>query len=187
MSIDNGQVHPPVPAPQRGEDNDGGADARVRLNDRRLAYLFRRMLFRTFLVVLAILTLALAGLFAYAKATMVEGTTTDNRECRWPVGKIEITGTRSYTYPYRDILGHRTIDKSRVYEKTTIVLPKELTTVVGVNRDGKWYGEQSGGSAVGQLILKRADYYTVVSGQNFGGFNYDDFCNSRVTPKGAVE
>jgi hypothetical protein len=175
LAIETNDQSPATPTRNEVEI-DKGAMARERVQKRSLAYAVRRILFRIFLMVLVALVGTGVITYAMAMKTMTKATVTDYRECSWQVGKLEITGRRSYTYPYTEVFGHRFLEVDRVSESTIINLPREATTVVGVSQGKKWTGDQQMEGPAGTMKLQRADTYVIVSGKNYGAFEYEAFC-----------
>ena len=180
-------VHVPVQAAVEPREpdvvRDPGAEARERLQKRSFSQAFRKVLLKMFMVVLVVLAGWGAMAFAAISKEMTTGTTTDYRECKWPIGKLEITGRRSFTYPYTEVLGHRIIDTSRVTESTTINLPRDAVTVVGITDKDNWWGGQQDEGPPGTMNLKPGKVYVVVVGKNYGAFDHDSFCNQQSIKK----
>lgn len=159
--------------------NDPAIVLNERLQKRSFMYLVRTVLMRVFFAVLV--SLVFVGAVAYAKAmeTMTSDTVTDYRDCKWQIGKYELTGRRSYTYPYHEVFGFRFIDKSRVTEQTVINTPRDTTTVVTINGKDNWFGDQQEEGPAGTMKLKPGKMYVVVAGKNFGAFDHDAFCTQQ--------
>lgn len=176
------QLHSTLPGLNReepAERPDPAIELNERLRKRSIGYTVRKIFFRVFLAVLVAL-LGFGGMvYATAMRTMTTDTVTDYRDCKWQIGKFELTGKRSYTYPYHDVFGIRFIDKSRMTEQTTINIPRDATTVVTINDSGNWFGDQQDEGPAGTMKLKPGKMYVVVSGKNYGAFDHDSFCTQQ--------
>lgn len=169
-------------------ERDKGAEYRERLTRRAMLRqkIWRRIKIGIFATIFSIVLVG--GAFASREIrdgmnAMAFHTTTDYRECKWQIGKMELTGRRSFTYPYMDLFGQRIIDTSRISEETTVNLPKDTTTIVGIKDENQWWGEQQAEGPAATIKLKPGKLYVVVSGKNFGAFDHESFCKQQPAKK----
>lgn len=171
---------------------DKGILAKAKLGARRAARRTAKIFRWTVTLSISLLIIAAAIIATYAYKTMETGRFTDERSCSVKLGgDLELTGKRSYTYRYNQILGYRFIDTRKIFEKTTLDLRNQTMTVVGQYTRAKpvdqttgevpaveerWWGINIDGGDRGQQILKGADNYTFVVGKKIGVIKYEEFC-----------
>lgn len=173
------QLHSTLPG--LTERPDPAPELKDRLQKRSVGYAFRKLLFKVFMLMLVCLIAVGFMTYAMAMKTMVKDTTSDYKECKWTIGKYELTGRRTYTYPYTEIFGHRIIDRERVTEQTVINTPKDTITIVGLTDQKKWWGEQQEEGPAGTMKIKAGKMYVVVIGKNYGAFDHESFCKQQPT------
>lgn len=165
---------------QAAEDHpeklDAGMRARGLMTVRAGAKAAKRILYRTIAValVLAIVVIGAGGYYAYS--TRSTGYLNDYRTCEMDVGGYSLTGTRTYSYPFTDVLGWRSIDKSRIIEKTLIDV--RGTGMVIVSSKGS---EQPVVTIVsegerGTAALKPADSYTFIINKKAAAISHAALC-----------
>lgn len=175
-----------------GNQTDKGLLAKAKLGARRAARRTAKIFRWTVTLSISLLIIAAAIIVTYAYKTMETGRFTDERSCSVKLGgDLELTGKRSYTYRYNQILGYRFIDTRKIFEKTTLDLRNQTMTVVGQYTRAKpvdqttgevpaveerWWGINIDGGDRGQQILKGADNYTFVVGKKIGVIKYEEFC-----------
>ncbi len=155
---------------------DAGTQARDRLKLRAAARKSLKIL-RWTLFSLVLLALAAASAFGYwAWNTRVTGYTQDTRTCQAVIGKTTLTGFRTFSYPFTDILGFRFIDKSNITESTRLDIKGDAITIVGA-KDDKWWAIPIGMGERGNQLLKPAATYTfVINNKEAGVVEYGSFC-----------
>lgn len=169
--------YPVTQTPETSVD-DAGIKARDLLEERSKS----RNKFHRFLIALTVflvlITVSIAGILGkYAYDTKVVGRFNDMRMCSTIVGKYRLTGTRTYSYPYVEILGYRLIDSSKILEETKIDIKGNTVTVVGIDSD-QWWSIYIGKGEQGTYKLKQADTYIFTSDDNVGVVDYSAFCNN---------
>lgn len=158
-------------------NEDAGAKARAAIERREKAYRFARRLVGT-LVVLTILVFSAAGIYAnnlWEKRTT--GYSVDERPCHAEIQKQQLTGKRTYSYPYIEFLGFRFLETKKVEEKTWIDVNGSAFTVVGVTgTDQSWSTRVSKGEKGVQLLKRYDTYVFVFDDGSVGAVNYQSLC-----------
>jgi len=167
---------------ERADKMDAGTKARARLAAKAAARKVKWMIKWSLIVVVLMVVISGIGRGLWGYYTQEVGFTDSFRNCSATVGGLKITGTRSYHYPYRDFLGMRMIDKTKVIETTRIDLTGDVMTIVPVVNDGKEYGKSYALSERGSPIVKNAPVYVIVSGKNNGIIDYEAFCKTQPRP-----
>lgn len=135
----------------------------------------KRLLYKTiaFILFISVIVIGAGGYYAYATST--KGYVTDHRSCAVDVGGYSLTGERTYSYPYVDVLGWRSIRKSEVVEKTLLDVTGTGITVVGIT------GEDAVVTTVGEgergtALIKVADTYVFMINKKVAAKSYKTFC-----------
>lgn len=157
-------------------EKDGGIEARDRLSERavRLAWeaTMRTVAWLCFAAVVVVATIA-----GYAWQTRVPGVMNDPRVCSVTVGNVEIRGLRTFTYPYVELLGVRTMLRGHTSVRTVINLPGKEITVRGISGKDKLWTKQDSSTATGEMILDKADLLIFTIAKNGDQLIADsDFC-----------
>lgn len=162
------QAHP--------ETVDAGIRVRSIMKARSAAKVAKRILYRTIAVaVVAAIVLIGAGSY-YAYSTRTTGYLNDYRTCEMDVGGYSLTGTRTYSYPFTDVLGWRSIDKSRIIEKTLIdVKGTGMIIVSSKGSDQPVVTIVSEGER-GTAALKPADSYTFIINKKASAISHSALC-----------
>lgn len=155
---------------------EAGAVARERIQARGAAYQAARALKLVMGGFILFFLLGLAGIAVYGWETRVTATNIDLRRCIAKVGEMNVTGTRTFDYPYTEIFGFRFIDTGHIIESTRMNLNGNAITVVGQLGDS-WWAIPIGAGEQGNQLLKPADNYTfVIEGKHAGVVEYNSFC-----------
>lgn len=167
---------------ERADKTDAGSMARAKMVAKASARKMKSLVKWTFILLAVLVVCSGIGRAVWGYYTQEVGFTDNFRNCSATVGGLKITGTRSYHYPYRDFLGMRMIDKTKVIETTRIDLTGDVMTIVPVVNDGKEYGKSYALSERGSPIVKNAPVYVIVSGKNNGIIDYEAFCKTQPRP-----
>jgi len=155
---------------------DAGQAAKEKLTVKQAAIKTAYMVRFTILSFIGFFLLGLAGYGAWAWEHRVQSAFTDYRTCSVKVGNKEVTGTRSFTYPFTEVLGYRFIDTKHIHQETKIDIRGDAITIVGTQGD-KWWAIPVGTGERGVQLLKPADAYTfVIDGKDAGVIEYNSFC-----------
>lgn len=165
------------PAPFKialGEDagNRAAALMRVKAAAYRTARVLRWTLYGV--VALAIIGIGALGYWGYLNKTTEY--LVDTRSCLFKVGNVELTGTRTYSYPSTEIFGVRFIDTKHIDEKTKLNLNGSPLTIIGQDSD-KWWAVNIDQGERGVQVLKPADSYSFIMGKQVGVVAYRALCN----------
>lgn len=179
-----------APKPHRP---DAGERARAKLKARNVAKaLIRKVLIIT-AVLIVLFVASMIGTGYYLWQTKTTRYVTDERNCSVTLsGGVTITGKRSYSYPYHELLGIGWRETAKVDVRTRIDVPSKGITVMGLvdqvplpvveeTQDGKepakkpapkmleggkWWGFTIGQAEGGIRNLSPADTYIFVTGAN---------------------
>jgi hypothetical protein len=153
---------------------DAGAAARERLAARALRKTkwFLKWTFLTTML-LAIAVVTGSGWWVYEHRH--QGYDIVYRNCKWKLGDSELTGTRTYSYPYQEYLGYRLIQRDGVEEKTVVTVNGGGLTVIGLKDTDFWVNNVKEGER-GPVTLKDANNYVFQQGKNWAAAKYSEFC-----------
>lgn len=168
---DNTTDSPIVPA-------DAGIKAAERVRARKETVVKAARRFH--MLVTLLLILAACGIAAYGDYLWRNKTTgynVDERPCHAEIGKQEVSGKRTYSYPYFEIMGFRFLDTSKVTERTQIDVRGTPFTVVGLKGEAQWKGYPVSSGERGILILDQADTYVFFYDEkSVGAVSYNTLC-----------
>lgn len=185
-SARQGEQKPTIQNPRDdGATLDGLDRAKIKLEGRKPSKVKlvllkgRHMLARGLLLVAMIFTITAAIVSGVAYYTMQSSRATDTRPCSVTVGEREITGYRTYSYPYHvfSVLGQwRVVDATQVEEKTTIRLDGKPIMVIGQETGQEPWKVVTGLGELGVQPLKNAAQYTFVDGTEMKVVTYRQLC-----------
>jgi hypothetical protein len=175
---------------QRAEDQ-ASLDARMREKLERRAALAARaraIAYRTYRVVLwvvlfaCLLALAATTLYVYKDriVTQYDKFGMDTRSCISKVGERTITGTRTYSYRYMTVLGHKIFmtPENEVQQETRIDVSGNGMTILGTKADGTVDKTMISDGEKFRQLLKPAETYTFFmdGGKNTAVIAYNELC-----------
>lgn len=148
-------------------ETDKGVAAKAKLAARSAARKTARMFRWCIALAISLMIIAAALVASYGYKTMVTGHLTDERPCVIDFSEdFQVTGKRTFSYPFKEIFGQRLIDTRAISEKTVVDIRGDSMTIIGLN--GKVLDQATSWSipvGVGERgiqILKSADVYTFV-------------------------
>jgi hypothetical protein len=154
---------------------DAGALAADKMRKRTAAQTAATYFRRTVYFFLTVLLMVIGLIVWYGYENKVTGRFIDDRSCEFSIGNREMTGIRTYSYPYTEIFGFRFIDTSTIEEKTTINIRGDAMTVVGHSSTG-WWAINIGTGEIGKQVIKNAESYTFVMGKAVNVIPYRQLC-----------
>lgn len=152
---------------QTKSETDKGMAAKAKLAARMAARKTARMVRWCIAVAISLTIIAAALVATYGYKTMVTGHLTDERPCIIDFSEdFQVSGKRTFSYPFKEIFGVRIIDTKVISEQTVVDIRGDAMTIVGLN--GKVLDKATSWSIPvgmgerGIQILKPADVYTFV-------------------------
>lgn len=139
-------------------------------------------IFMWVLLVCCLLSVVGALLFVYKDkiVTDFDKYGTDTRPCISKVGERTITGTRTYSYRYMTVLGHRVFmtPEKEVEQETRIDVTGNAMTILGTKLDGSIEKTMIADGEKYRQLLKPADHYTFFmdGGKNTAIIAYNSLC-----------
>lgn len=160
-------------------DNDAGIRAAERARQRAVLYKnAARKIFVTICMLVFLAVACVVGLGYYLWTQRVTTLVTDERPCSLKITEnLTITGKRSYSYPYTELMGFGWRRNDQITTKTQIDVPSKGLTVIGLNdTDETWWAFPIGQAEGGIRILKPADRYVFHVGNDVGVVTATTFC-----------
>lgn len=159
------------------ERQDAGSRARAALKKR--AEQAKHVMHNVYLAFSFFVLVFVAGLAAfvwqeYQKPAKI---VTDIRPCYYkdPKTEVEITGTREYSYPNKNLFGFEYRQADQVTRKTNIDVRGSAMSITGLSSDGWWTTYVDQGER-GIQQLKPANVYVVTMGTKTYIFQDNTFC-----------
>ena len=178
-TMEVGATNPTVASTEEqpsGIIRDAGVIAAARLRERSKARRFGAFLTKVY-VFLTIAFFATTGLFGYDQWTGRDtGYAVDTRPCEYKLNdRVTVTGVRTYSYPYFDVMGMRFIEKDKVTEETKVDVRGKAFAVVGITGED-WWGTSVDQGERGIQLLEKHDTYTFVFEEGIGVVPYSKLC-----------
>mgnify|MGYP003482363262 CR=1 FL=1 len=144
----------------------------------------KRIMFWSFIVMVFASVIATAGLYAYFNwqkyVTDYDRLGMDTRACIFKVGDRTITGTRTYTYRYMTVLGHRIFmtPEAEVEHETRIDIDGKGMSIVMNTAGEKHKTKIIGDGEKYRQFIDRADTYTFFmdGGKSTAVLAYGEIC-----------
>ncbi len=173
------QAEAPAKFLGRTQDNtDFGAAARERLMAKQKRMRIASTIRLFVLGFLVIFLLGAGGFGYYQWDNRLVARTTDTRSCTVSFGNSEerITGTRTFSYQFTEIMGYQFRDNSKVDEKTSIDVNGTPMTIIAMT--GRQYEPiHVGMGEKGKQVIPKADMYAfTVDNKRTVMVEYRAFC-----------
>lgn len=176
---------------------DKGAKARAKLIARNALRRTRKIIRWTIAASISLIIILAALVVTYAYKTATKGRINYEIGCSYKFRDgYEITGKRTFSEPYTELMGWRNVNTKEVTERTVIDIKGDAISILGqytklkpidpeTNEappaEERWWGINVGLAEKGVQILKGADNYTFVvdttkGPKKLGVVKYEDFC-----------
>ena len=157
---------------------DAGLMAQAKMKRKERFNGVRRRFKQMCLFILGLLITFVAFIVWAGYYTKETGYAVDQRACFFEGKNRNITGYRTYSYPYTTVFGLRYNEQAKVIEKTFIKVVGEPITIIGLNKKGKPEVQRIGRGSVGdaQPLKFESPQYLFVFDNEEIALSRDELC-----------